>query len=431
MKTVLIISYHFLDNREIGSRRANGLYKYLQSSGWKPVIITRALEDGQACHMLSDVYPVPHQHPVLKVKKLIGIPDNKGIISECSERYFPISSASAKHRVQKILIKATEFLAFPDLSSSWADAAIKKAEEVMRTQEIDVIISSFGPSACHIAGSYLSKRYSIPWVADYRDLWSDNQSYCYSFLRRYFESAYENKTVSIADHITTVSGPLARQLEQRFNAIPVTCIPNGFDEIIMKKDENLDDRLSIVYTGRIIPKLQDPEPLFKVISGLLHEGVIGRSEIVLHFYGENDAWLSGLIHKYSVQDITCLHGRVSHSESLQAQQKSQVLLLLTWNDPTQEGIVTGKIYEYFASGRPVLAIGHHPDKEVSRMLTQTDTGVQIISEEDLREYLIRTYREFKTYGKVRYTGIDEEIMRYSHREMAKSFAEILDCCIRQ
>lgn len=48
------------------------------------------------------------------------------------------------------------------------------------------------------------------------------------------------------------------------------------------------------------------------------------------------------------------------------------------------------------------------------------------NEAELREFLLKSYREYKERGAVQYHGIGEEIMKYSHVEMARKFAEVLD-----
>jgi len=426
MKTVLLIGYHFLNDSEIGSKRLRGLYSNLPLFGWKPVVLTRALTDKPFFETLSDVYPVPYQHPFLKLKKIMNIPDNKGIISEISERYIPINSARKKHRFQKLMIRSTEFLSFPDLSSHWTNAAIKQADKIIHNHHIDIILSSYGPSACHSVGSYLSKSYSIPWVADYRDLWCDNPGYSYSPMRHCIESAYEKKMVTSADYITSVSVPLVKNLEHRFKKNKIMCIPNGFDETIIKRGKQSENGFSFVYTGRITPIFRDIEPLFRVLYRLLTEGLIEWDDIKIHFYGDNDNWLSELVHSYSLQNCTYLHGQVSYTESLLAQRNAQVLLLLTWNDPKQEGVITGKLFEYLASGRPILAIGHYLDTEVKGLLNKTRTGDQVFSDEMLRVFIMKAYKEYKSSGVVAYTGINEEIMKYSHREMTRKFVGIFE-----
>ncbi|WP_373839583.1 glycosyltransferase [Methanospirillum sp.] len=421
MKNILIISYHFLSEEEIGSQRIRGLYRNLPAFGWNPIVITSASSMKTAEEENPNIFPLHSIHPLIKLKNRIEFSENKGLVSEFSERYVPCNSTKKKNLFQKIIIRFTEFLFFPDFSSYWAKYAIMQGEKIISDQKIHLIFSTYGPSGCHMAGSYLSKKYNIPWVADYRDLWCDNPGYSYSKVREKIESSFEKKTLLNSDIITTVSNPLVNLLKQRFKDRHIDCIPNGFDERILSRKGDTDRQFTIVYTGRLYQGKQDPEALFIVLSRFIRREIVDPSYIRIHFFGDNDLWLIQLVNNYNLQDIVTFHGQVKHEEALTAQKSAQILLLLTWNDPAHEGIITGKVYEYLASRRPILAIGHENEKDLKKLLEQTGTGVQITSVEVLEEYLLNAYKEFISTGVVSYSGIDEEILKYSHQEMTRKF----------
>lgn len=117
---------------------------------------------------------------------------------------------------------------------------------------------------------------------------------------------------------------------------------------------------------------------------------------------------------------------VDHDIAIIEQQQSQLLLLLNWNDPKELGIYTGKVFEYLAARRPILSIGYTRGGVVKELLDQTKAGVHCASEADLREYLLKAYQEYKELGAVQYRGVDVEILKYSHKEMARKFAEVLE-----
>ncbi|HOS83127.1 MAG TPA: hypothetical protein PK445_10425 [Methanolinea sp.] len=76
--------------------------------------------------------------------------------------------------------------------------------------------------------------------------------------------------------------------------------------------------------------------------------------------------------------------------------------------------------------RPILSLGYTGGGVVKELLDQTRAGVHCSNEAELREYLLRAYREYRELGVVQYHGIGEEVMKYSHVEMARKFAEVLD-----
>lgn len=102
-----------------------------------------------------------------------------------------------------------------------------------------------------------------------------------------------------------------------------------------------------------------------------------------------------------------------------------MLLLLTWNHPDEKGVYTGKLFDYLAAQRPVLAMGI-PGSVIEELLDETQSGLYVSSIEELKSAILSYYQEYKLTGKVTYKGNPVEIEKYSHREMARKFAEVLD-----
>jgi hypothetical protein len=89
------------------------------------------------------------------------------------------------------------------------------------------------------------------------------------------------------------------------------------------------------------------------------------------------------------------------------------------------GTIPAKIFEYFAAQRPILAFGG-PEGEVSKILKKTNAGIFAKSEEEIKNYLLNSYNEWKKDGYTHYYGEMSEINKYSQREMANKFVEVLD-----
>ena len=119
------------------------------------------------------------------------------------------------------------------------------------------------------------------------------------------------------------------------------------------------------------------------------------------------------------------HLIIPRKEIPEKQRQSQLLLLLDWNDPGYGGC-PGKLYEYLAARRPIISTGGC-NGAVKNILEETNAGFYCQTETEIKTVLLQSYREFKEEaGSVSYQGKEEAIMRYSHRVMAKKFAEILN-----
>ena len=123
-----------------------------------------------------------------------------------------------------------------------------------------------------------------------------------------------------------------------------------------------------------------------------------------------------------------LNPQVPRNIALDKQRESQILLLLNWDDPREIGVYTGKVFEYLAARRPILAVGG-PRGVVTELLEDTGAGVHALGYDQLKYILLELYEQYRIYGYVLYRGCEEQIAKYSHREMARRFAYILESLV--
>lgn len=422
MKKVLIISYCFPPDPSVSSLRAKGFAKYLMEFGWDPIILTKNLPDDPNLQVKIIKTPYSSHDSLASFKKRIGLNPKVGVKKQCGFS----THKNKKTYLDKISNTVTEIIAYPDTQKGWYEYAVKAGNEILKNEKIDAIISTSSPLTCHLVAHELKSNNNIPWIADLRDLWTQNHHYQYSFFRKYIERKLELQTLSTTDALTTVSQPLVENLKKLHKEKNVFCIHNGFDPEEMNIKECLDNKFTITYTGTIYVGKQDPEPLFEALYELIAENQLNSDDLIINFYGSNHEWLEKDISTYNLQNIVNLNAPVTRQEALKAQRKSQVLLLLNWNDPNEKGgIYTAKIFEYLAAQRPILSIGSFGGV-IKELLDTTNAGANISDVNEIKEEIKKAYNEFKSNGQVTYHGNLSEINKYSHREMARRFAEILD-----
>jgi hypothetical protein len=116
----------------------------------------------------------------------------------------------------------------------------------------------------------------------------------------------------------------------------------------------------------------------------------------------------------------------SEKENLETVNKSQILLLLNWEDQQVRGWLSIKIYAYLAAQRSILATGGSGNDVIRELLEETKAGMYCKTVEEPKSTLNELYSEYKLKGKISYHGDIEKINKYRHREMARKFAEVLD-----
>lgn len=419
MKKVLIISFFFNNKEEIGSVRLRGLAKYLPEYGWEPTILTikRGNESESGFRTLETEY----SDLVANWESKLGL-NSENIKLKSKENH--------KNFTESLIKVWLEIFAYPDPEKNWYKPAVKAGSELLEKEHFDAILSSSSPVTCHLIANKLKEIYKIPWIADLRDLWAYNHYYNFSRFRVFRDINLEKRTLASANVLSTVSKPLADKLIELHENKNVVTILNGFDpKNKAEKVRMLDKKFSIIYTGRIYEKNMDIELLFKAISQLNKEKEINLDDFSIEFYGNQkhllEKQLSPHINKYNLKRIIKIHGQVSHEDALKRQKKSQLLLLLNWNDPKEKGVFTGKIFEYLSAQRPIIALGGYGGV-VKELLEQTKAGVSLNNTNELKRIIKSFYSEFKLNGEAKYSGIPKEIDKYSHKEMAMRFSEVLE-----
>jgi glycosyltransferase involved in cell wall biosynthesis len=249
-------------------------------------------------------------------------------------------------------------------------------------------------------------------------------------LRKQIDKRLEVNTLSKADALVTVSQPWAEKLSKLHNNKATYTITNGYDpEIENKPPVNLTVNFTITYTGLVYQGKQDPAGLFIALSDMLKNGVINPADVELRFYGAHTGWLDREIEQYGLSDIARQYGMISRDAALQKQRESQLLLLLDWNDSQEEGVLPGKVFEYLAARRPVLAVGESESSVIAELIKETGAGVHGTAAEDICKAIKTVYTEFKSAGKVSWHSDESKIEKYSQLEMARKFSEILDSLV--
>jgi glycosyltransferase involved in cell wall biosynthesis len=319
---------------------------------------------------------------------------------------------------------ARYFLSYPDPRKGWIPFALDAVKELHRQdRQIDAIMTTFPPVPVHLIGRDAKSILGCPWIADFRDLWTQNLSYRNT---RFLQIGLEKRNLQPADGLVTVSAPWAKRLQKRYPDKKVCVIPNGFDpDDFRSPAPPLTREFSITYTGQLYLDQRDPTLLFQVVSNLIQQGAIPAGEVRIRFYGSIEPWLPALVQKYGLQQVVELHGPVPRKDVFERQRESQILLILPWSDPTETGHHSAKLFEYFAAARPILAVGGNRGV-LTEALQETNAGVHALSEAELRAFLISAFDDYKKNGRVSYSANKQAVEQYSHPQMARSFAQVLD-----
>jgi hypothetical protein len=416
MKNILLISYHGPPKENIGAIRINKFLKYLPNFGYQPYI----LSGGNEYYDSPFVFRPKYLDPYIILKYLYKI------ITSNNNNYF-ITKYNLNQNKPKGLFPLSESR-MPDKFLFWILPAVILGKRLISKISFELIYSSSGPPSSAIVASFLQKHSGLPWIAEFRDLWSDNPYDLRKPLIHKIDSKIEIKTLHNCSAIVTVSEPLKEILARKYNK-NIYIIHNGYDEDDYPNEINLTEKFTITYTGKIYPGKRDPSALFNAVAEMHKENIIQPNIFEIRFYGKELDQINYLKTKYNVDNYVNINGYLTYKESLKKQKESWLLLLLEWNDPLAKGTLTGKLFEYIGARRPILCICYE-NSSIKTVLSKTGSGIILNSKEHIKEFLTKCLRKY--YEKDESLGFQinkMEIEKYSRKkasqELSRIFSELI------
>jgi glycosyltransferase involved in cell wall biosynthesis len=423
VRKVLIISYAFPPRKAIGAQRPSKLAKYFPDYGWQPIVLTPKLP-GKPPEGIR-IIETDYRNIKSEMKTKLGFQPEQGLHEQLNMTVTKNFNYSAwKSKIIKLL---KEVIAFPDQHRYWAKFALKSASAFLEKEKVDAIISTSPPATSHLIARKLKQKYKIPWIADFRDLWTQNHYYDKYKLIKYFDRRLEIKTLADAD-ILVIVHPLTDILKMIHKDKKIFWITNGFDDADFSEvSTKLTNKFSITYTGTLYNGKRDPSMLFEAVKHLIDEKKMKRDLIELRFFGTNEHWLSEEIKRNNLQDIVHVYPYVPREESLKMQKESQLLLLLLWNNEEEKNILPGKVFEYLGARRPIIAYGCSSGV-IKSLLEMTNAGKFAGDSSTFKNILLEYYQEFIRSGEVKCCA-NGKIYDYTCKVIAKQYSEILNTVI--
>ncbi|WP_034925567.1 glycosyltransferase family 4 protein [Gillisia sp. CAL575] len=424
MKKVLIITYYWPPAGGPGVQRWLKFVKYLRDFDIEPIVYI----------------PQNPDYPIIDESLLAEIPKGVTIVQKrIFEPYFLakifskketssissgiIKEAKSQNFLQKLFLYIRGNFFIPDARKFWIKPSVNFLSEYLSENKIDIIITTGPPHSLHLIGLGLKKKLEIKWIADFRDPWTEigyHKKLKLSALAEAKHIALESEVLTSADHIITTSFTTQKEFQSK-TLKPITVITNGYDSIEGNSSE-LNKKFSIAHIGSLLSG-RNPNNLWKVLKELTSESKDFKENLVLNLVGtiSNDVLKS--IKEHNLEAYLELPGYVSHSEANKIQQTSQILLLVEIDSIETKGIIPGKLFEYIAAKRPILAIGPE-DWDVTNILMHTNAGIYFGYQEEtsLKEHILSMYKLYKT-EQLNVSSVNIE--KYSRKNLTGELAKLL------
>lgn len=423
MKKVLIITYYWPPAGGPGVQRWLKFVKYLRDFNIEPVLYipenpNYPITDTGFVSEIPDGISI-YKQPIFEPYKLASFLSSKKTKRISSG----IIQSKNQSTLEKVMLWIRGNIFIPDARKFWVKPSVSFLSELIIKEKIETIITTGPPHSVHLIGLKLKEKLDINWISDFRDPWTSIGYHKKLKLTKASQKKHkhlEKSVLTSADKIIVTSASTKAEF-QEITIKPIVVITNGFDNDLKSKVV-LDTNFTIAHIGSLLTG-RNPENLWKVLAELIESNVKFQNSFKLKLVGVTSADVLNTIYSYGLENYVELQGYVSHNEALEIQNKSQVLLLTEINSKETTGIIPGKLFEYLAAKRPILAIGPK-NWDVGDIINETKSGKLFDYSEDssLKEIILEWFQAFQN-KKLESHSVN--IAKYSRRELTKKLAEIL------
>jgi len=426
-KKVLIITYYWPPSGGAGVQRWLKFVKYLPEFGWEPVIYTPENPEYPVLDQTLEK-DIPAGIRVLKTKVWEPYSFYKKFIGLKKEDKINASFTSEKKkpkRIENLSIWIRGNLFIPDARKYWILPSVKYLSNYLRENPVDVIISTGPPHSMHRIAHKLQSITKIPWIADFRDPWTQISYYKdlkLSAWADYKHKKLEKKTLAGADQVIVVSDGMKQEFDGIYQR-DYEVISNGFDTADIPQTVIVPDKkFTIAHIG-ILAKSRNPEALWKALKEIADQNNRFKEHLEIKLVGKVDINVLEIIKTYGLENNLNLIPYLPHDKVILEQNKSAVLLLLIHNTPKAKQILTGKIFEYLSARRPILCIGPE-DGDAAKIINKTKSGATVDrdNEIDLKARVLKLYDNY--LNQTKFDG-GENIEQYSRRSLTKKLSGVL------
>lgn len=339
-----------------GVQRTAKFLKYLPRYGWESTVVTCRPHgyfayDDSLLREVEEAGVTIHRTASWDPTRLFGRRTTVGMPRES---------------VRRRLSAFSQWVFIPDNKVGWMRPALGQALKIVGDKSYDLIYSSAPPYSSHLAAARLAQKTGLPLVLDFRDDWVGNPRHIYPTpWHRALSTRLEGRALKAADQIVVIGDAIGDSLAARHPGVlapeNVQVIPQGFDPADFNAEPRIPglamdpDVFTLLYSG-VFYDVQSPEPFLRGLAALAERKPALRKRLRVVFTGLLPAFAKILAAQLHIEDMIHHTGYLPHEEAVSGLLAADVLWMTIGRAEGCERIWTGKLYEYFGSGKPVLGL---------------------------------------------------------------------------
>ena len=437
MKKVLIITYYWPPAGGPGVQRVLKFAKYLPYYGWQPIILT--VKNGNYPSIdLSLTKEIPdnvivHRIPIWEPHYIYS-----KILRRSPSDPIPVAVLAEKENLtlkKKLMHWIRLNIFIPDARIGWYWPATRYAKKLLKREEIDLVLVSSPPQSLQLIGINLKKTYNIPLVSDFRDPWTEVhylQNQKRLKIAHSIDLNLEKKVLREASVITTVSPSLARKLNSKVPEAVCRVIYNGYDLEDFSNEAVIVEatKFTLAYIGNFKAN-QNVPLLWESLKELISESPDFAANFILKITGKLNRDIEIALRNHGLAANFINEDYVPHAQAIRRMYLSSVLLFVIPQSSHNEGILTGKLFDYLKVKRPILSIGP-PAGDAAAILTEVQAGPMFDynNKEGLKAYLRKLYLLWKENKLDTVSPNIKDIMKFDRKILTRELTKIMDSLVK-
>jgi glycosyltransferase involved in cell wall biosynthesis len=419
-RKVLIIAYYFPPMGLSGVQRTAKFAKYLSQYGWKPTVLT--------------VHPAGYfafDDTLLKEVEAAGVRIVR-THSRDMNRLFKknVVVKLPSERARKILQFIGDLFLIPDSKIGWKSSALKTATQLLEQEQFDILFATAPPQTCLLIGTALKKRFQLPLVVDYRDSWLNYPfKYFPTPLHRFLHRRLEKHVMKTADRVTVTNRRVKEELLRRYPTMSyheVVILSQGFDPEdfpTVNEKRMRSAKMHMAHAGTFYGN-RNPAVFFQALFNVLRENPKMRGRIEVHLIGSMRKEELLLLKKLDLESTVTIHQYLPHPECAKLLAEADALWFVLDNDYQ----TPGKLYEYFATRKPILA---SVVDGYTKQLLQESGVAHCVPLKDVRAHEQTIIEMFKKFEAKKLERTSHEFLNRFNRftltgDLAKIFEFLID-----
>jgi len=441
MKKVLIITYYWPPSGGAGVQRWLKFVKYLREFGWEPIVYTPSNpesptnDDSLQKDLPKDITILKTEiwEPYLFYKKLMGQKKHEKI----NAAFLTESKKPKPLEKPAVWIRGNFFI--PDARKFWVKPSANYLVEYLKKNPVDAMVSTGPPHSMHLIAQAIKRKINIPWMADFRDPWTEIDFYSKLMLTPMADRKHKKLELGVLQNADVVScvgqnwldgleailkkgtaGKYTDAMHDKFKFISNGFDPEDYDGV---GEVQLDKKFTMAHIGTL-DKSRNQPTLWKALAELTKENAAFASDLEIKLVGKVDIAVQEDMEKHGLAPYVNKIAYLSHHDVAIVQKQAQVLMLLINRTPNAMGITTGKFFEYMAAKRPILCIGIEGG-DAQKIIDDTKAGLFAGFDDiaEMKKSILYFYSKFKSGGLF---SEGANIGKYSRKSLTGDLAKVLN-----